>query len=241
MRLEPTALASCLAVLTAFANVPAQQPAADAELQHLLADLGNDDRSFEAVRKLTQRGAPAVTALLAAIPDPKFRSAGRSLANAVYVLGRMGDVAAPAAPTLLAELRVSHGDVVRNLYWALGEIGPKAQADGIAVLEPLRALQPEPGWNRQEWNFALTRIELGLALSRQDLAGLLQQVDHVLAATSSRCQRNSVSGVTMVANRRSALRPGALAFCARRRRWASVRSSRRLPSACLSARFSSRR
>ena len=48
-------------------------------------------------------------------------------------------------------------------------------------------------------------------------------------ATSSRCQRSSVSGVTIVPSSRSAMRPNALAFSASWRRSASVKMMRRPP------------
>jgi hypothetical protein len=62
-----------------------------------------------------------------------------------------------------------------------------------------------------------------------------------LRATSSRCQRNKVSGVTIVPSSRSVLRPKALAFSARVRRSTSVKMMRQPPSRSGSRRFSTLR
>jgi hypothetical protein len=53
-------------------------------------------------------------------------------------------------------------------------------------------------------------------------------------ATSSRCQRRMVSGVTMVASSSSSLRPRILPLMASRRRWPSLRSICFFPSFSLS-------
>ena len=159
----------------------------------LLRDLGSEECGFEAVCTFVRRGAPAVATLTAAIRDPIFRSNERQLALAIYALGKIGDAAAPAAPLLVELLPASDGNVMRNLYWALGEIGPKAQAMGQDLLGALRQLEPTPGeagereaqirsWSHQEWAFACRRIELGLELSNAEAANLLKRVDHATLA-----------------------------------------------------------
>ncbi len=60
-------------------------------------------------------------------------------------------------------------------------------------------------------------------------------------ATSVRCHRRIVSGVTRVQISPSALRPRSLPLTAKRRRWSSVRRMRLLPCACLRTWFSVRR
>ena len=68
--------------------------------------------------------------------------------------------------------------------------------------------------------------------------GLRRSMKVHLRATSSRCQRNNVSGVTIVPSSRSVLHPTALAFFARFRRSASVKMMRRSPNRSRSTRFS---
>src|SRR5204862_8182377 len=118
----------CLLLVTSFpaaahAQKPDAAPKTDAQL---LLDFGDDERSVEAVRTLVHRGAAGVATLMAAIKEPQFHADERRLAVAVYALGKLGDQAVPAAPLLLEELSGAQGSVLRNLYWALGEIGPKA-------------------------------------------------------------------------------------------------------------------
>lgn len=173
-------LAASLLTLTLVGTARPQQPepAADAQTQRLLADLGDVERSVDAIRTLTRRGAPAVTALMAAIRDPAFRSDEQRLATAVYALGKFGDVAAPAAQLVIDELLTASGDCLRNLYWALGELGPRAEADGAGMLTGLRKLKPAPGWAHQEWAFACRRIEVGTEPGPDELARLLQATEH---------------------------------------------------------------
>ena len=62
---------------------------------------------------------------------------------------------------------------------------------------------------------------------------LLRLLGYVhLRATSCRCQRSSVSGVTIVATSRKACRPSLWARMASRRRSSSVNRSRRPPTCC---------
>jgi hypothetical protein len=61
--------------------------------------------------------------------------------------------------------------------------------------------------------------------------GLRRSMKVHLRATSSRCQRNNVSGVTIVPSSRSVLHPTALAFFARFRRSASMKMMRDRPIA----------
>jgi HEAT repeat protein len=167
-----------LAVSLAAAAHAQQHDAAPRADAQLLLDLGDEERTVDAVRILTHRGAAGVTALMTAIADPQFRADDRRLAVAVYALGRMGDEGAPAASLLLDELGNAQGGEVRNLYWALGEIGPKAEAAGGKVLERLRRLKAvRPGYDYQEWFFACRRIEIGLGLSVEQIAEFLTNGD----------------------------------------------------------------
>ncbi|HEX6813477.1 MAG TPA: HEAT repeat domain-containing protein [Planctomycetota bacterium] len=169
---------SCLLLaLSCAAAAHAQQEPRPTDAD-LLRDLGTEERGFEAVCAFVRRGAPAVATLTAAIRDPVFQSNERQLALAIYALGKIGDAAAPAALLLIDLLPAAKDDVLRNVYWALGEIGPKAQAMGKDVLGPLRERKPTPGWSHQEWSFACRRIDLGLDLSEAEASRLLKQEDH---------------------------------------------------------------
>jgi hypothetical protein len=152
--------------LAAMSRAQKHEPGSATDAQ-LLADLGNDERCVEAVRTLTHRGEKGVTILMAAIGDTQFHADERRLAVAIYALGKLGDLAVPAVPLLLDELAaVPRGNVLLNLYWAIGEIGPKAQADGTDMLGALLSLQPHnvaEGW---EWSFAYERIALGVAADK---------------------------------------------------------------------------
>lgn len=162
----------------------------DSELKRLALDLGDSERSAEAVRVLSRRGAPAVAALTGAIRDSAYRSDARRLATAIYTLGKLGDDAAPAARLLVVEARTATGDVLRNVYWALGEIGPKAEADGAKVLAELADLTPDPGWAHQEWSFACRRLDVGLDTTPHALEHLLRLRDHpsLVAAAGLLCR-----------------------------------------------------
>src|SRR5690606_14512844 len=69
----------------------------------LLQDLGDAERSIDAIRKLVRQGEPAVALLSAAIRDPVFREDQERMANAVYTLGKLGAAAVPAVHALIAE------------------------------------------------------------------------------------------------------------------------------------------
>lgn len=159
-----------------------------------LAALGDPERSLDAVRQLTACGAPAVELLLAAMRDPGFHADADKLADAVFALGKLGDVAAPAAQQLLDELPDAPDRVRRNLYWALGEIGPKADGGKGVLLARLTKLKPLPGWDHQEWSIACRRIEVGLAPQTAELEDLLQQEDHatLIAAAELLCRQPAV-------------------------------------------------
>lgn len=178
------ALSFTTAVRSQHGDAPRQTDA------QLLQDLGSEERAIDAVRILARRGAPAVALLMAAIREPVFRDDPRLLATAIYTLGKLGDVAAPAATLLLDELDRSRDDVLRNIYWALGELGPSAQAKGEDVLTRLRKLKPTPGWSHQEWSFACRRIELGFEMSEDTLRSLLQMQDQasLMAVAGQLCR-----------------------------------------------------
>lgn len=160
-------------------RVPAQDlPAVPTDLARCLRDLGDDERALDAVRVLVRRGDAAVAALMTAIETPHFRDDPDRMAAAVYALGKLGDTAAPAAKLLLDELHEASDPVARNIFWALGEVGPKAQADGMRILDALVEARPAPGWNHQEWAFACRRIELGLDVPLDELEKLFQTKDH---------------------------------------------------------------
>ena len=99
---------------------------------------------------------------------------------------------------------------------------------------PRMRVYPQRGFSR-----AIRTISFWISPSIRGRPGPLLELPSYFAATSSRDQRSSVSGVTMVEISRSRRRPRRFAFRASRRRCASVNRRRFPPSCSRRTRFSS--
>ena len=101
------------------------------------------------------------------------------------------------------------------------------------------AIVVRSGWVRRPPMLPRPHGNSAIAFVTPGRPGLLFPPCVHFRAISFRCHARRVSGVTIVAISSRAVRPRTLPLAASRRRWASVRHKRRLPSCSLRTRFSS--
>lgn len=151
----------------------------------LVEDLRNEQLANAAILALTRRGAEVLEPLLQTLLAAHERGEEALALRTSFTIGRLRDEGAPAAMPLLRLLPRTNGDLCRNLFWALGEVGPRAQENGDDVLTELRQVQVPPGDLRREWSFACRCIEVGTRGGAGTIRALLDSPshgDHVAAA-----------------------------------------------------------
>jgi HEAT repeat protein len=130
----------------ALSQVGAKAGSVAPEVAKLLQDPDPQVRGFAALalREMGRGAAVTIPELSAALQDP----APSVRMTAASALGSMGAAASPAVPALVAELEASNGleisnddvQVIRNLCYALGDIGPSARS-AIPAIQKVQHLR----------------------------------------------------------------------------------------------------
>lgn len=124
-------------------------------IEYLLENLRNPDETLveQSIFGLELMGDSAVPHLIREITDR--RNEKRVRLNAIYAIGRIGQKAQKAVPTLLPFLRHEDADFRGVAVHALGKIGPGA-AEAVPLLIP--RLRDPSGWVRDGAVWALVQI-----------------------------------------------------------------------------------
>lgn len=129
-----------------------------------------------ALNALAQMGAPAVPRLIDALKHEHVR------AHVVYVLGQIGEAAAPATDALAKLVNDKDEDVSYEAVMALAKIGPGAKA---AVPVMVKALDGGKSENAGAIAYALGKIGPDATEAKPALLGLLKGSDEGLALASA--------------------------------------------------------
>jgi hypothetical protein len=163
--------------------------------EELLQDLRQDHLANDAILRLTRRGAEVIEPLLQTLWWAHEQGEEALALRASFTIGRMRDEGASAAPTLLGLLACARGPLRRNLFWALAEVGPKAEEDGVPVLAELRDQLVQRGAPCQESQFTIRCIEVGRRGDGSAVKTLLEMPDHAsYVAAAALMRRMAVGG-----------------------------------------------
>ena len=160
--------------LLAVSSTPAQSR--PTRVEHLIRSLDAEAECETAARELARLGAAALPDLLAALEPARGESTER-FRMIVFLIGKLGADAAPAARRLCALIDGAEEQEQRQLLWALFEIGPAGARAYPDLRDALGSKEVQRGRTWQEWSLVKARLDFGPAATAEALAGALEGKD----------------------------------------------------------------